>query len=210
MVTITPTTPSRFDPRFVLAGIIMLAIFTISGWSVAGVAIERADRVAAPVATLCQTGAEPERSALHRAGACDAASQAGAVGPYVNERVQAAGLTPEPLGPDTTPPTVVPTAFRLPSPPVAPLVPTAIPTILPTSLSRPDPQSVMIPPLLVPCPADPPSTTTLPPPPPSTTTLPPPPPSTTTVAPDSTAPSETSTSTPDAPSLTSDPPETTG
>lgn len=76
----------RFDGRFVLAGLIVLALATMGASTLASLAMTRLDDVAAPVAALCGTPG-PAAQQLATTGACSAAERSAAVGPYVNQDV---------------------------------------------------------------------------------------------------------------------------
>lgn len=81
--------PVRFDPRLVVAGIAILAVGTVGGFTLAGQAQQAADDVAVPVAALCQRGGLTAAQ-LADIGACRAADET-SVGPFVSEVAGPAG-----------------------------------------------------------------------------------------------------------------------
>lgn len=87
-VTGTRTIPAlgraRFDPRMVVAGFVLLALGTVSGYVVADQAVTKAGQVAAPVTAICQQGG-PAGAQLADTGACGAAADAAdGIGPFVS------------------------------------------------------------------------------------------------------------------------------
>lgn len=81
---------ARFDPRAVLAGLVLLFLAALGGFGLAAVTASKADEVITPVATICRanTAASIE---LTSAGACSAADRARQAGPYVITKAGAAG-----------------------------------------------------------------------------------------------------------------------
>jgi hypothetical protein len=73
---------ARFDPRRVVAGMVIMFVVAVGGWSLAWVMGGKIDAVVAPVAQTCRenTSAAAE---LALSGACLAADQARQAGPYV-------------------------------------------------------------------------------------------------------------------------------
>lgn len=73
---------ARFDPRAVVAGLVLMFLAAVGGFGLAGVTASKADEVITPVANICRanTAASIE---LTTAGACSAADRARQAGPYV-------------------------------------------------------------------------------------------------------------------------------
>lgn len=138
----------RFDRRFVLAGVIILVVATITGWSVADVAIARADRVAVPVASLC-LGNTAARWELIDSGACQAASAARKVGPYVNGRFLGTGPAEDGSGLAERGPAGLPGAPGTPGLPGSAAPVPIVPTVLVTPTPAPDPTGARA--LMPPC-----------------------------------------------------------
>lgn len=73
---------ARFDPRMVLAGVTLLFLAALAGFGLAQVAMNKADKVATPVAAICRSNSAASIE-LTTSGACTAADEASTVGPYV-------------------------------------------------------------------------------------------------------------------------------
>ena len=92
---------ARFDPRMVLAGLVLMFLAAVGGFGLAGLTAAKADKVITPVTELCQ---RPSAAAmeLRNTGACGAADDARQAGPYVITKVGEVGPSGDP-GPPGVP-----------------------------------------------------------------------------------------------------------
>lgn len=75
---------ARFDPRYVLAGLVLMMLSSLGGFALAGFAAQKADKLAEPVTMLCDRGGSTAAD-LGNSGACGAAQSATQLGPYIRE-----------------------------------------------------------------------------------------------------------------------------
>lgn len=93
-----PWRNARFDPRAVLAGIVLLFLVSVSGYIWGDQAARKADEVAAPVAQLCQQGGATGAK-LRDSGACGAAGEVvQGTGPFRSDIVGLRGVAGSPGG----------------------------------------------------------------------------------------------------------------
>ena len=78
---------AQFNPKAVVAGFVILLVGLMGGFTLFAIASNQADKVAAPVAQLCQQGGQTGQQ-LAVTGACQAAGQRSTgTGPYKSELV---------------------------------------------------------------------------------------------------------------------------
>lgn len=92
---------ARFDPRMVVAALVILGLGNVGGYLIAGQAAQKADDVAGPVASLCQQGG-PTGAQLADTGACGAAADVSeGTGPFQSEVVAGPAGVPGQPGADS-------------------------------------------------------------------------------------------------------------